>query len=352
MSASAREGLWPSFVLCVLVLGPAIAQAQWASQTSNTSVALRGVSAVSEKIAWASGAKGTFLRTTDGGATWVPGIVPGAADADFRGVRALSDKSAYLLSSGAGPLSRLYKTGDGGVKWDLLMVNPNPQGFWDAIAMWDPLHGILLGDPVASVGSQGRFDIWTTSDGVTWVQQKGPPALPREGAFAASNTSLTVRGAHEAWFGTGGAPGTGGAGGGRVFHSDDGGKTWTVAKALPRPHSESAGVFSLAFSDGRHGVAVGGDYTKPGEGAGSIAITEDGGKTWTEPNPPLPAYRSAVAYIDDKKMWIATGTSGSDVSLDGGRTWKPFGEAGFNAMSFAGSVGWAVGANGIISTFH
>jgi len=341
MSATAPEGLRPILVLCVLVAGAAILQAQWVSQTSNTSVALRGVSAVNEKIAWAGGAKGTFLRTTDGGATWVPSIVPGAADADFRGLRALSEKSAYLLSSGTGPLSRLYKTGDGGVKWDLLMVNPNPTGFWDAIAMWDPLHGILLGDPV-----NGRFAIWTTSDGDTWVAQKGPPALPQEGAFAASNTSLFVRGAREAWFGTGGA------GGGRVFHSDDGGKSWTVAKAPLRHDSETAGVFSLAFSDARHGVAVGGDYMKPGEGAGTIAITEDGGKTWTAPASQLPGYRSAVVYLEDRKMWIATGTSGSDASLDGGRTWKSLGGGGYNAVSFAGSVGWAVGPGGAISIFH
>jgi photosystem II stability/assembly factor-like uncharacterized protein len=335
------RALRPIFVLCALSTAWTAGGQSWVPQTSNTSVALRGVSAVSEKIAWASGAKGTFLRTVDGGVTWVPGIVPGSADADFRGVRALSDKSAYLLSSGTGALSRLYKTGDGGVKWDLLMVNSNPKGFWDSIAMWDPMHGILLGDPV-----NGRFVIWTTSDGDTWVEQKGPPALPQEGAFAASNTSLFVRGARDAWFGTGGA------GGGRVFHSDDGGKSWTVSKTLLRHDSESAGIFSLAFSDGRHGVAVGGDYTKPEEAAGTIAITEDGGKTWTAPASQLPGYRSAVVYLDDKKMWLATGTSGSDVSVDGGRTWKPLGETGYNAMSFAGSVGWAVGPGGLISIFH
>ena len=327
------------FVLWALAgAWPAVGQS-WTPQTSNTSVALRGVSAVSERIAWASGAKGTFLRTTDGGGAWTPGVVPGAADADFRGVVALSDKSAYLLSSGAGPLSRLYKTGDGGVKWDLLMVNPNPKGFWDAIAMWDPLHGILLGDPV-----NGRFDIWTTSDGVTWVQQKGPPALPQEGAFAASNSSLTVRGARDAWFATGGV------GGGRVFHSDDSGKSWSVAKTPLRHDSESAGIFSIAFSTARHGVTVGGDYTKPNEGADSIAITEDGGKTWVAPAASLPGYRSAVAYLEDRKIWIAVGPSGSDVSLDGARTWKSFDAAAYNAMSFYGSVGWAVGPGGAIAS--
>lgn len=339
------RGFRPIFVLCAFaVTRMAIAQS-WVQQTSNTSVALRGVSAVSDKIAWASGAKGTLLRTTDSGATWMPSVVPGAADADFRGVVALADKSAYLLSAGPGPLSRLYKTADGGVKWDLLMVNANPRGFWDAIAMWDPMHGVLLGDPV-----NGRFEVWTTSDGFTWTEQKGPPALAQEGAFAASNSSLIVRGARDAWFGTGGV------GGGRIFHSDDGGKTWTVAKTPMRHDSESAGVFSLAFQNARHGVAVGGDYMKPTEGAGSIAITDDGGKTWASPATPLAGYRSAVVYLDDKKMWVATGTSGSDASVDGGRTWKPFDAAGFaagfNALSFVGSVGWAVGPAGIVAAFH
>ncbi len=318
---------------------PAAIAQSWTPQESNTGVALRGVSAVSERIVWASGAKGTFLRTSDGGATWTAAVVLGAADADFRGVHALSDKSAYLLSSGAGPLSRLYKTGDGGVNWDLIMVNLNPKGFWDAIAMWDPLHGILMGDPV-----NGRFVIWTTSDGLTWVEQKGPPALPQESAFAASNSSLTVRGAREAWFGTGGL------GGGRVFRSEDGGKSWTAAKALPHPPSETAGVFSVAFSDSRHGVAVGGDFMKPDEGAGSIAITEDGGKTWVAPSVQLRGYRSAVVYLEDRKMWIVVGPSGSDVSMDGGRAWKPFGQAAYNAMSFYGSVGWAVGPGGVVAS--
>jgi len=331
------------FVLWATAGGAANAQSPvekgWTPQNSSTSVGLRGVSAVSEKIVWASGAKGVFLKTTDGGVTWNAGAVSGAGDADFRGVLALSDKSAYLLSAGPGPVSRLYKTGNGGVKWDLLMVNTAPKGFWDAIALWDPMHGILLGDPV-----NGRFVIWAMSDGDTWVEQKGPSALPEEGVFAASNTSLIVRGAHEAWFGTGGPSG------GRVFHSVDGGKSWTVAKTPLRHDSASAGVFSLAFSDARHGVAVGGDYTKPTEGTGSIAITDDGGKTWAAPAEPLPGYRSAVAYLEDKKMWIATGTSGSDVSLDGGRTWKPFDKAAYNAMSFFGAVGWAVGPGGAIAS--
>ena len=43
---------------------------QWTMQTSGVTVRLRGVSAVSDRIAWASGADSAVLRTTDGGATW------------------------------------------------------------------------------------------------------------------------------------------------------------------------------------------------------------------------------------------------------------------------------------------
>ena len=43
---------------------------RWEPQTSGVTARLRGVSAVTERVAWASGATGTVLRTVDGGVTW------------------------------------------------------------------------------------------------------------------------------------------------------------------------------------------------------------------------------------------------------------------------------------------
>lgn len=201
-------------------------------QESGTTASLRGVSAVSALVVWASGSGGTFFRTVDGGTRWTAGKVPGASDLDFRAVRAFDDKTAMLLSIGPGEKSRIYKTRDGGGSWNLLYTNPDPRGFFDALAFWDADHGILLGDPV-----DGRFVVMTTSDGgSTWIKQKTSAAMPKEGAFAASNSCLTVRGTREAWFGTGGPDGA------RVFHSTDGGKTWTVAKTPIRNDSASAGI--------------------------------------------------------------------------------------------------------------
>jgi len=320
----------------VLLICIAAAQAQtWTPHASGSAASLRGVSVVDTKVVWASGTGGTYLETTDGGASFRAAVVPGAEQLDFRGVHAVDPRIVYLLSSGEGDKSRIYKTTDAGKQWTLQFMNPDAKGFFDAIAFWDARHGIVLGDPV-----DGRFVILTTVDaGEHWVRQPGPTALPNEGAFAASNSSLTVMGDREVWFASGGPQAA------RVFHSKDGGMTWSVAATPIRNDSASAGIFSLAFSDAQHGVAVGGDYTKARDALHNVAVTNDGGETWTEPSAHPSGYRSAVAYLKTLGVWIATGPSGSDISTDNGAMWRVFGTDGYNALG----VGWAVGSKGAVA---
>ena len=169
------------------------AQAQWAIQNSNTTADLRGIHSVDGKIAWASGTSGTVLRTVDGGSNWQTcAIPPGAEKLDFRGVQAFDAKTAVVMSSGKGDLSRLYKTTDGCATWKLVFTNPDKDGFWDAIYFEGTRIGWLLGDP----GQEWLlFYVRATDDaGKTWIRQvnKGLHADPaRQGAFAASNSSLT-----------------------------------------------------------------------------------------------------------------------------------------------------------------
>jgi photosystem II stability/assembly factor-like uncharacterized protein len=331
-----------SAVLLLLLLIPAVLSAQsWTGQTSNTRASLRGVSAVDATTVWASGSGGTYLVTNDAGATWRAAKVPGAESLDFRGIRAIDARTVYLMSSGSGDKSRIYKTTDAGEHWALQFTNPDPKGFFDAIAFWDSTHGIVVGDQL-----DGRAEIRTTDDGGLHWERRDPPAgLPNEGAFAASNTCLTLFGSTEAWFGTGGP------GAARVFHSKDRGRTWTVAPTPIRNDGASAGIFSLAFSDPRTGIAVGGDYAKDKEDRQNIAVTNDGGTTWTAPAAAPAGFRSAVIYVPDLKSWIATGTSGSDISPEG-VSWKPFDPAPYNALSFSGRSVWAVGPQGRIAIFR
>jgi photosystem II stability/assembly factor-like uncharacterized protein/glyoxylase-like metal-dependent hydrolase (beta-lactamase superfamily II) len=329
-------------ILAALFL-TALSYAQsWVPQTSNSTASLRGVSAVNANVVWASGTGGTHLHTTDGGVTWTAAKIPGADSLDFRGIRAIDTRTVYLMSSGSGDKSRIYKTADGGQHWDLQFTNPDPKGFFDSIAFWDAAHGIVLGDAL-----NGHAEVLTTDDGGrNWVHQQTPPALPNEGSFAASNTCLFVVGQSEVWFVTGGSSAA------RVFHSQDRGRSWTVAVAPIRNDSTSAGIFSIAFRDGLHGIVTGGDYAKDKEDRQVAAITSDGGQTWRSPASGPKGFRSAVAYLRDTKTWIGTGTSGSDVSTDDGQTWTTFDTGAYNALSFVSSAaGWAVGPRGRIARF-
>ncbi len=315
------------------------------TQVSNTTARLRGLCVVDEKTAWATGASGTVLLTTDAGDHWNLRPVPGGATLDFRDVEAFDDQTACILSIGPGDRSRIYQTADGGARWECVFTMSDPRGFLDAIAFWDKDRGIALGDPI-----EGHFTILTTDDGgKTWQAPEKlsmPASLEGEGAFAASGTCLVVGARGHAWFGTGGG------GVARLFHSLDWGKTWSVVNAPIKADNTSSGIFSVAFRDEAHGVAIGGDYLHPDAPGPRIAITADGGKTWAPPGPGGPrAYRSCAAWLPGTGAIVAVGPSGCDVAENLALDWTSLSDRGFHAIAFApgARVGWAVGEAGAIA---
>jgi photosystem II stability/assembly factor-like uncharacterized protein len=315
--------------------------AGWVEQPSGVTTSLRGVSAVSERVAWASGARNTVLRTTDGGATWERRPVPGADSLDFRSVRALDARTAFVASAGDGAAgqARIYKTSDGGATWALVLADTTKGAFFDALAFWDAPRGLAVSDPV-----RGRMHIVATDDGGrTWRQPaQMPSALAGEGAYAAGNAALTVGPGGSAWFVTGGPNGA------RVFRSRDAGHTWDVVDAPLGVRSPSAGLFAIAFRDARTGVAAGGDYTKPHDTAEHILRSADGGATWTRPTRAVPGFWSGLAYVRrGTRDVIVVGGAGTAVSTDDGATWTRADTTELNAVSFAGpAAGWAVGPRG------
>src|SRR5260370_18948717 len=96
----------------VLALTTSVFAQAWIPQQSDSTASLRGVHAVNPRVVWASGTRGTVLRTTDGGMTWQTVPVAGAADLDFRASHAFHERTALALSSGLRDKSRLYKTTD------------------------------------------------------------------------------------------------------------------------------------------------------------------------------------------------------------------------------------------------
>jgi photosystem II stability/assembly factor-like uncharacterized protein len=323
------------------------ALAPWDAENSGTRSNLRAVHNTGLSVAWASGTNGVVLRSEDNGYLWQQcAIPPDAGNLDFRGVWGWDANHVIAMSSGPGSGSRLYESTDGCAHWHLLFTNPQPAGFWNAIAFWNQQQGMLLGDPL-----NGRFSIFRTNDGGRhWLRDEsvGLEADPRgESAFAASNSALALGpDGMSAYFATGGP------GGFRIFHFHPGvrrqpGK-WTSVKLAVSHTSETAGIFSIGFRDSRHGVAVGGDYKRPNQRENTAAWSSDGGLTWAAASGTPSGYRSAVGWDQNLQVWIAVGTNGSDVSYDDGKTWTQFDKAGWNALSLP----WVVGPEGRIGMLN
>jgi photosystem II stability/assembly factor-like uncharacterized protein len=313
----------------------------WQVTPTGSAARLRGLSAVSERVAWASGSLGTVLRTTNKGATWQSVGPPGTEMLQFRDIEAFDANTAVIQSIGDTPDAfRIYRTTNGGQTWTLVFQNTEPTAFYDCMAFFDNHRGLALSDPI-----NGRFRILGTSDGGrSWqiVNAIMPPALPLEFAFAASGQCITTAGGRDAWFGTGGDAVA------RVFHSRDRGQTWTVANT-PVRSGPSAGVFALAFRDPRHGLAAGGDFLLETASPDAHALTDDGGASWSLATGAPDEYRSGAHWVTGRDA-IIVGPSGSDVTFDAGRTWHGFDDGSFDTVDCAGGHAcWASGANGRVA---
>lgn len=312
-------------------------------QTSGTSALLQAVSPVDDRVAWVSGHAGTWARTTDGGATWRAGRVAGADTLEFRDVEAVDSLTAYLLSAGNGPLSRIYKTTDGGRSWTLQFTNADSAAFYDCMAFWDATHGIAFSDAV-----NGEMVLLATSDGASWTRippASLPPALPGEGSFAASGSCVVTGADGRAWIGTGNGPLA------RVLRTTDRGRSWTVV-TTPVVHGTGNGIASLAFRDALTGVAMGGRVGNPADSTERVARTTDGGERWMLAG--RPRTRGALfggAYVPGATppALVAVGPGGLSLSRDDGGSWTVVDTLSYWSVAFASPrAGWAVGPNGRI----
>src|SRR5262245_27701308 len=311
-------------------------------QDSHTTALLQAVSAVNDSVVWVSGHRATWVRTVDGGRTWVPGAMTGPdSGLQFRDVEAVSATTAYLLAAGPGDSSRIYKTTDAGQSWQLQFINRDSAAFYDCFGFWDPTHGIAVSD-----AAHGKMMVIRTDDGEHWslVAEDGmPAAVPKEGSPAAGGTCLIVGGRDRAWFGTEPVA--------RVYHSGDRGQHWSVV-TTPIVSGEAMGVATLAFRDGKHGMALGGRLLKPDDRSDSVAVvTKDGGATWMLVS--RPTFNGAVygsAALSGMPGYIVAGPRGLDWTDNDGGSWTNLSGENYWAVGCtARNVCWATGRGGRIT---
>ncbi|KAH3907517.1 hypothetical protein HBH56_190070 [Parastagonospora nodorum] len=317
----------------------------WSITPTNTIRQFRGLAPVSDKVVWVSGTAGTVLRTTNGGSTWAnvsPSLLPdNATTFEFRDIQAYSAETAVIMSIGEGNASRIYRTTNGGKSWKPAFINQEPTAFYDCMAFENEKHGLAMSDPV-----NGKFRLIETWDGgASWkiVDPSGmPAALTGEAGFAASGTCLEA--AAGRWY-----LASGGVNPGRIYRSNNG-HDWKVTNSSITGGA-AAGVFSVRFRDAKHGLAVGGDYQNPTGNTGISSWSDDGGATWQASERFPAGYRSGASWIPGRGFTaIAVGTSGSDITFDGGKNWRNFDNGTFDAVECIGmNVCWASGLQGRVA---
>ena len=318
------------------------------TQASGTDALLIGMGIVSDSIVWLGGTNGTWARTTDGGLTWHTGVVPSADSLQFRDAHGIDASTAYLLSIGNGPQSRIYRTGDGGTTWTLLFRSEDASAFFDCFGFWDDSSALAFSDSF-----EGRFRIISTTDGATWTAISPdvlPAAADGEGAFAASGTCLVTHGDSTAWIGTGASDN-----GARVLRTADRGRTWSVA-STPIVRGPSAGIASVAVRSPLELAALGGDIAQPDSMTDNVALSTDGGETWTlGARTPFPGAVYGAAYVPGapSPALVAVGPGGVALSNDGAQTWTLLDTLNHWSVGFASpSRGWAVGPGGRITAIR
>lgn len=314
-------------------------------RTSGTTALLQAVSPVSREVVWVSGHQGTYARSTDGGATWRASVMEGQETLQFRDVAAFDSLSAYLMSSGSGDLSRIYRTDDGGKSWRLQYRAQHPEAFLDCMAFWDRDRGLAYGDAVDGL----VFILRTLDGGEHWsrVPASGlPPALEGEGGFAASGSCLITGQGGAAWIATGAGSRP------RVLMTRDWGDHWESAE-VPVVAGEMSGLTTIRMTSHGRGLAMGGTIGGDTLRTRNVAWTANGGLNWSQrPSPVMsgPVYGSALVDLEEGLGVVAVGPMGMNWALGPELRWARADSLPYWAVDFADpNAGWAVGPQGRIT---
>jgi len=330
------------FSLLIFITISCFLKAQTIHQLTNKEkISLRGLSVVNDAIIWASGSNGQVARSIDGGKNFEWITVKDYEKRDFRDIEAFDANTAVIMAVDVPAI--ILKTNDGGKTWKEVFHDERKGMFLDAMDFTSDGNGIVVGDPI-----NNKLFVATTNDsGNTWIERNEEKNFYKvdtgEALFAASGTNIISRLSSKDFLNsfivTGGTKS-------RLFIDDS---TYDLDIMQGK---ESTGANSIAVNNSQLGVVVGGDFAHDSIAENNcILFTYKGSRIqFSKPETSPHGYRSCVAYITTKKL-ISCGTSGVDISNDGGINWKLISNESFNVCAKAktGNAVFLAGKNGRIA---
>jgi hypothetical protein len=331
---------------------------------SSQKASYRGLSVVDNNIVWVSGSNGTVGKSTNGGKSWQWMHPKGYEKSDFRDIEAFDANTAFIM--GITQPAVILKTKDGGLSWQKVFEDTTKAAFFDAMSFSvsenDTIVG-LIGDPIKKVQYvamalvENENLVWKTIEiqdaevyDTSYNEKTHFASVVKDEAFfASSGTNIALIDPIEM------TPILG-------FMVSGGKKTslmhYPVGYKYEIPMisgKSTTGANSIAiFKEKNKGVIVGGDFAIDTLRDGNMVLfdysPENLKPTFSKPNISPHGYRSCVIYVSENKL-ITCGTSGIDISEDGGMNWQLISKESYHVVQKAkkGDAIFLVGDKGRIA---
>jgi photosystem II stability/assembly factor-like uncharacterized protein len=286
-----------------------------------------------DNVPW--GSRGLLYKTTDGGQTWstiqLPLMIGTDSVMSLKSIHFVTQNNGFAAAicystNGSSGIyyGAVLKTTDGGMTWTSQFSAKNQITYsnghtttFDHIFFSDMYHGVISGSKTLGPNTYDGISYNTYNGGNNWTMATVWTGSATQGhaSFFHSNGRGSM---------VGGKPmSLMGPYNGRIALSTDGGNTWSNVFT-----DNSYGYVDVHYPTAQVGYAVGDSmyYTMPGDANGKLVKTTDGGSTWFAASYFTNFMPMCVYFTDALTGYVGGQTGAGDCGLiktvDGGITWS------------------------------
>jgi photosystem II stability/assembly factor-like uncharacterized protein len=309
-------------------LSAPVVPSTWTEQISPLVSTLNSVSAVNDDIAWACGATGKVLRTTNKGVNWIDKSGNISTTYALENIFAW-DANTAIVTGYNSTTTVIYQTSNGGTNWTLANTHT---GFGDDLWMSDASTAYFIGDPIS-----GFWDLLkSTNAGLNWASWASVATTNTVGTY---NNGACFLG-QQVWFASP-AQST-------MMYSSNMGANWST---LTTPLASITGIYFINSTTG----FAGGYSASPG-----LITTTNGGTNWSTVTQSFIGTSTVMGVTGiGSEWWVATETTTPSAiyyTSNNGANWvsqypAPAGIFYHLTKARTGNTLWAVRSNGGISRY-